>query len=99
MKAILLTPNDDKVSISFRTFKEAKGLLCDCEDEIIAEFVRLGNGQALMIDEDGKSKSLSYNAIATNIAYEHTAIYPHDFIVGNAILIENEADFDDLPYG
>jgi hypothetical protein len=52
-----------------------------------------------MIDEDGKSKNYSINKTATSIAHLHEAIYPHDNIVGDVLLFEDENEFEEMEYG
>lgn len=54
------------------------------------EIVRLNKYASLVIDEDGKSKKMKYNGTATEIARDNRAIFPNDFIVGDALFALNE---------
>jgi hypothetical protein len=63
----------------------------------MGELVRLNNGELFLIDEEGKLKNYAINKIATSLAHLNEAIYPHDCIVGDALLFE-ENEFEELPY-
>jgi hypothetical protein len=97
MEGILIEIDGTKRKVQFESFAEARAIICGDED-CMAEIVRLEDGSLFLIDEIGKIKELPVNLIATEIAQECDAIYPHDFIVGNVLLIENERDFEELPY-
>jgi hypothetical protein len=79
------------------SFVEARKFVCNYDPNGIGEVVRLNNGELLLIDEEGKLKNYSVNRLATSLAHLHEAIYPHDCIVGDALLFE-ENEFEELPY-
>lgn len=56
------------------------------------QIINLGNGNVMVINEDGKLLNLPKNAHATIIAHQHKAIFPLDYIVGTALVCrESEA--------
>lgn len=99
MEAILYKTDGTKKKIKITSFVEARGIVCNYDANGIAEVIRLTDGNLFLIDEEGKLKDYPINKIATNIAHLHESIYPHDFIVGDAILFEDANEFDDMEYG
>lgn len=97
MDAVLYALDGTKRKIKVSSFWEAKSIVCNYDPNGMGEVVRLHNGELLLIDEDGKLKNYSVNGIATNLAHLHDAIYPHDCIVGDALLFD-ENEFEDLKY-
>lgn len=51
------------------------------------ETVRLTSDRVLIINENGKYENLPFNESATALAHACNAIFPSDFIVGDAVLI------------
>jgi hypothetical protein len=99
MEAILYKTDGTKKKIKISTFIEARGIVCNYDPNGLAEIVSLNDGNLFMIDEDGKSKNYSINKTATSIAHLHEAIYPHDNIVGDVLLFEDENEFEEMEYG
>ena len=97
MEAILYRLDGTKSKIKVNTFVEARGIVCNYDANGMGEVVRLNNGELFLIDEEGKLKNYAINKIATSLAHLNEAIYPHDCIVGDALLF-NENDFEDLSY-
>jgi hypothetical protein len=97
MEAILITTDNKKKKVIINTFDEAKRLVCDYDCNSSLQIVILNDGSALILDEEGKLKNLSFNEIATNLAHENNGIYPSDYIVGDVLVVELD-DFDNLPY-
>jgi hypothetical protein len=97
MEAILYRLDGTKSKIRVNSFVEARKLVCNYDPNGMAEVVRLNNGELLLIDEDGKFKNYSINKQATSLAHLYEAIYPHDCIVGDALLFD-ENQFEELPY-
>lgn len=54
------------------------------------EVVSLGNGQILVLDEEGKLKEKKPNYYATKIASQARAIDIFDWIVGDVLLCGND---------
>ena len=50
------------------------------------QIIELGNGWQMVIAEEGKLKGMPYNAIATDLAQEHEAIFENDYIVGDVLI-------------
>jgi hypothetical protein len=98
MDAILYTLDGLRKKIKINSFVEARGMVCNYDPNGVGEVVRLNNGEVMLIDEEGKLKNYAVNKFATSIAHLNEAIYPHDCIVGDAILFENENEFEELPY-
>ena len=98
MDAILYTLDGATKKIKINSFVEARGMVCNYDPNGMGEIVRLNNGEVMLIDEEGKLKNYAVNKVATTIAHLNEAIYPHDCIVGDAILFENENEFEELPY-
>ena len=98
MDAILYTLDGVTKKIKINSFIEARGMVCNYDPNGMGEIVRLNNGEVMLIDEEGKLKNYAVNKVATSIAHLNEAIYPHDCIVGDAILFENENEFEELPY-
>ena len=97
MEAILYRLDGTKSKIKVNTFVEARGIVCNFDANGMGEVVRLNNGDLLLIDEEGKLKNYPINKMATSLAHLNEAIYPHDCIVGDALLF-NENEFEDLSY-
>jgi hypothetical protein len=97
MEAILYRLDGTKSKIKVNSFVEARELVCNYDPNGMGEIVRLNNGELLFIDEEGKLKNYPINKIATSLAHLNEAIYPHDCIVGDALLFE-ENEFEELPY-
>jgi hypothetical protein len=97
MEAVLYALDGTKRKIKVTSFIEARRMVCNYDSNGLAEVVRLNNGELLLIDEEGKLKNYSINGLATNLAHLYEAIYPHDCIVGDALLFD-ENEFEDLPY-
>jgi hypothetical protein len=97
MEAILYRLDGTKTKIKVNSFLEARGIVCNFDNDGLAEVVRLNNGSLLLIDEEGKLKNYPINKIATSLAHLNEVIYPHDCIVGDALLFD-ENEFEELPY-
>jgi len=97
MEAILYRLDGTRSKIKVNSFVEARGIICNYDANGIAEVVRLNDGSLFLIDEEGKLKNYPINKIATSMAHLNEAIYPHDCIVGDALLFE-ENEFEELPY-
>jgi hypothetical protein len=97
MEAVLYSLDGTKRKIKVTSFIEARRMVCNFDPNGMAEVVRLNNGELLLIDEEGKLKNYSVNGLATSLAHLHEAIYPHDCIVGDALLFD-ENKFEELPY-
>jgi hypothetical protein len=97
MEAILYRLDGTKSKIKVNSFVEARGIVCNFDANGMGEVVRLNNGDLLLIDEEGKLKNYPINKMATSLAHLNEAIYPHDCIVGDALLF-NENEFEDLSY-
>jgi hypothetical protein len=97
MEAVLYTFDGTKRKIKVSSFVEARGMVCNYDPNGIAEVVRLNNGSLFLIDEEGKLKNYPINKTVTSIAHLNEVIYPHDCIVGDALLFD-ENEFEDLSY-
>jgi hypothetical protein len=97
MEAILYRLDGTKSKIKVNSFVEARELVCNYDPNGMGEIIRLNNGELLFIDEEGKLKNYPINKVATSLAHLNEAIYPHDCIVGDALLFE-ENEFEELPY-
>ena len=98
MNATIYKTDGTNRRIQINTFVEARKMVCNFDENGVAEIVRLNNGNLFMIDQEGKLKNFPVNGRATSIAHLHEAIYPHDCIVGDAILFDSEVEFEELPY-
>jgi len=98
MEAILYRLDGTRSKIKVNSFVEARGIICNYDANGIAEVVRLNDGSLFLIDEEGKLKNYPINKIATSMAHLNEAIYPHDCIVGDALLFDDENEFEELPY-
>lgn len=98
MDAILFKTDGTKKKIKVNTFVEARGIVCNYDPNGLAEIVRLSSGSLFMIDEDGKSKNYPTNKIATSMAHLNEVIYPHDYIVGDVLLFEDDNEFEEMDY-
>jgi hypothetical protein len=97
MEAIILKTDGTSKKVKINSFVEARSIVCNYDQNGIGEVVELNNGQLMFIDEEGKLKNYPINKKATGLAHLNEAIYPHDFIVGDALLFE-ENQFEELPY-
>ena len=97
MEAVLYALDGTKRKIKVSSFVEARGMVCNYDPNGLAEVVRLNNGELMLIDEEGKLKNYPVNGQATSLAHLHESIYPHDCIVGDALILE-ENEFEELPY-
>ena len=97
MKGKLITTEGNESTVNFKTFLQATKIICGSEEDNLLQAVFLDN-RIMLIDEEGKLKNLSINKIATCIAHLNESIYPHDCIVGNAIIIDDVNEYDSLPY-
>lgn len=97
MEAILYRLDGTISKIKVDSFVEARRIVCNYDPNAMGEVIRLNNGEIYLIDEEGKLKNYPINKIATSIAHLNEAIYPHDCIVGDALLFD-ENEFEDLPY-
>jgi hypothetical protein len=98
MNVILINTDGNRKRVNINTFDEARQLVCNYQYNSPAEIIVLENGSFILIDEEGKLKNLQINKSATSIAHLHEAIYPHDFIVGDVLLIDDIDEFDSLPF-
>jgi len=98
MDAILLKVDGTKKKIKVSSFVEARGIVCNYDPDGLAEIVRLTGGSLFLIDEEGKLKNYPINKTATSIAHLHESIYPHDCIVGDVLLFEDENEFEEMAY-
>lgn len=98
MDAILLKIDGTKKKIKVSSFVEARGIVCNYDANGLGEIVRLTGGNLFLIDEEGKLKNYPINKIATSLAHLHEAIYPHDCIVGDVLLFEDENEFEEMTY-
>lgn len=98
MEAILFKTDGTKKKIKVNTFVEARGIVCNYDPDGLAEIVRLPDGNLFLIDEDGKSKNYPINKTATAISHLNEAIYPHDCIVGDVLLFEDDNEFEEMDY-
>lgn len=97
MEAILYRLDGTKSKMKIDSFVEARSIVCNYDTNGLAEIVRLNNGFIFLIDEEGKLKNYSINKEATGMAHLNESIYPHDFLVGDALLLD-ENEFEDLIY-
>lgn len=54
------------------------------------QVIRLTDSQCMVINENGKLYGFEHNAEASVIAHSYKAIFTDDFIVGDAVIINNE---------
>ena len=94
---MLLKTDGTSKRIKINSFVEARSMVCNYDPNATAEVVRLNNGELMLIDEEGKLKNYPVNGQATSLAHLHESIYPHDCIVGDALILE-ENEFEELPY-
>ena len=97
MEAVLYALDGTKRNIKVNSFVEARSIVCNYDPNGLAEVVRLHNGELFFIDEEGKLKKYPINQLATSLAHLNEAIYPHDSIVGDVLLFD-ENEFEELPY-
>jgi hypothetical protein len=97
MEAVLYKIDGTNKKVRIDSFIQARSMVCNFDPNGVGEVIKLNNGTLFLIDEEGKLKNYPINKIATNIAHLNEAIYPHDCIVGDAFLFE-ENEFEDLDY-
>jgi hypothetical protein len=97
MEATLIKTDGSQRKIKVNSFTEARSIVCNYDPNGLGEIITLNNGELLLIDEEGKLKNFPVNTKATNMAHLHEAIYPHDYIVGDALLFD-ENEFEEMPY-
>jgi len=98
MNAVLYKIDGTIQKIKIDTFAQGRSIVCNYDPNGLAEIVRLAEGALLMIDEEGKLKNYPTNKIATSLAHLHEAIYPHDCIVGDVLMFENDNEFEEMKY-
>jgi hypothetical protein len=98
MDAILFKTDGTKEKIKVTTFVEARAIVCNYDPDGLAEIVRLPDGNLFLIDENGKSKNFPINKVATGMAHLNEVIYPHDYIVGDVLLFEDDNEFEEMDY-
>ena len=98
MDAVLYKTDGTKKKIRVTSFNEARGIVCNYNPNGIAEIIRLTDGNLFMADEEGKLNNCPINKVATAMAHLNESIYPHDYIVGDVLLFEDENEFDEMPY-
>ena len=98
MDAILYKVDGTKKNVKINSFVEARKIVCNYDSDGLAQIIHLGNGTLLLIDEEGKLKNFAVNSMATNLAHLNDAIYPHDCIVGDALMFQNENEFEEMDY-
>lgn len=54
------------------------------------EVIHLDDYRVMIVNEDGKYRRFNRNLKATELAHNCRAIFPNDFIVGKAIVMNNE---------
>jgi hypothetical protein len=97
MEAVLYRLDGTRSKIKVDSFVEARKIVCNYDPNGMGEVISLNNGEIFLIDEEGKLKNYPINKIATSLAHLNEAIYPHDYIVGDALLFD-ENDFEELTY-
>jgi hypothetical protein len=98
MQVTLITTESDIKKVNIKTFRDAKNFVSKDFYESPIEILTLLDGRLMLIDEEGKLKELEYNIEATRIAKENNLIYPSDYIVGNALIVDDVDEFDNLSY-
>jgi len=98
MQVTLITTEGDIKKVNIKTFRDAKNFVSKDFYESPIEILTLLDGRLMLIDEEGKLKELEYNIEATRIAKENNLIYPSDYIVGNALIVDDVDEFDNLSY-
>jgi hypothetical protein len=83
----------EKYIMELTTYNTTEPTLKEVQ-KIVGGFVEclaLKNGDALLINEEGKLKDLPVNIEATHLLQDKAYIYPGvPFIVGNAVLIKKQ---------
>lgn len=54
------------------------------------QVINLNKEQCMVVNENGKLYNFDLNAEASIIAHNFNAIFPNDFIVGDAVIINSE---------
>lgn len=98
MQVTLITTEGDIKKVNIKTFRDAKNFVSKDFYESPIEILTLLDGRLMLIDEEGKLKELEYNIEATRIAKKNNLIYPSDYIVGNALIVDDVDEFDNLSY-
>ena len=89
MKGLLITTD-----ASVTEFVPANGRYFTLEElqkgvEGFIEIIYLTENTIMVVNEDGKRR-LNHNMIATVIAKVFNAIFPHDYIAGNAVMCNSD---------
>jgi Domain of unknown function (DUF3846) len=63
------------------TLAELQGFVCG-----YIELLRLNDGRAMFLNEEGKIDGLPVNPLANAIAHEQSGIADDDYIVGNVVI-------------
>ena len=98
MEVKLITTDEQIKKININSFQDAKHYVSSLHYKSPLEMLNMPNGTLILIDEEGKLKGLPYNEEATKMAHENALIYPSDYIVGDAILVEDVDEFDAISY-
>lgn len=97
MEAVLINTEGKEKKLKINTFDEARQIVCNFNYNSPIEILTLPDGRAILLDEEGKLKNLSFNEKATILAHDMNIIYPSDYIVGDILLVDLD-EFDGLPY-
>lgn len=54
------------------------------------EVVHITENVIMVVNEEGKAQRLEPNGMATVLAKAHGAIFPHDYIAGNALMCPSD---------
>ena len=88
--AIMIKTDGSKREVSP---KDGEHFTLEEMQELVAgyvEVVHIGESQILVINEMGKLYNLDLNDQATALARNHNSITANDYIVGDAVLMDNE---------
>ncbi len=99
MEAILYKTDGTQKKIKVSTFIEARGIVCNFDPNGMAQILNISDSNLFLMDEDAKHKNLPINKRATSMAHLYEVIYPHDCILGDILLFEDENEFDEMDYG
>lgn len=89
-KAILIKTDGSKREVKP---KDGERFTLEEMQELVAgyiEIVHIGESQILVVNEMGKLYNLDLNDQATALARNHNSISAEDYIVGDAVLMDNE---------
>jgi hypothetical protein len=97
MEATFFAENGKQKKININSFDELKQMLCGREGRLSpVQVVYLNDNRVMAFDEEGKLKPFDVNYEATALCREHEAIFPSDFIAGDAVLFDCVEDFECL---